>query len=858
MDEKQPPRKRRWLQGLLITLAGVLIALIGMFLTRNLWITRLVERYAEAAGMQVTVKGLALGRALTVEELVVTDPALPDRPLARIAGLRIAPTILSGYTLAIEEVTAKRADIDWHKVEAVAAVPQGGGDGRSGGDDRGGGGRRGKRGNMDDYLPYTLKVDELHLASTTTEGSFRAGPLKVEARLRPSKTASLRITGSPAIHAEGPGVPQPIDVTGPISIVAERSGDGVTADITASQPGVLEMDTHVKATFGGRNANIDAEFRKGVMAGPLWPALLTALAGVPVSFERIESAPGATINIALSGGLPEFKSASAALSVTQLRVGPEAAPWVDSSVEIGFVPPVDGALVALSLKAGPDVAVDAVMTGFLPPKFDVTLKNVSTAALAKAFPAVAPVRAALPALREISGKAMVLLPVFTLDATLTGRLEGVDAGLNANVKYGGGKLSATAKLGEGTQAEMKPFVFDSGVATYTMKADLAEAGGLLGLAGWGGTVEAQGEITPGDPALPGKIEMKLLNIVSDSFSLPYEVPMTVTARHTRDAKSGEFKLSDIAAALEGQAEVSAATLSAAWPKASAGGLKIALQPAFLASQGLLESGAGTISLSGDAVALSLDGLGAPLAFTIDATELVLPEKAAALRMVSGSGTLGWSGGMQATGNLAVGQFLCAGAVLENATGTLRAEGTAVIIDDIKGTLFGGAVAGTLRAEPFAEGLPMRLEARLEGGDLALFTAQVQPPGVNVTGSVAGDVLVGIRGEDFTELVIDLGAPAGVTINKALVQQMLMSQDMAGMTGSKTVGKVLEKIVGGDEQRPFDSAELKLGLADGRIAGTAFLKSKALNLNVDIKADPGAVWEAIQSRGQVSFGDVTTQ
>ena len=86
----------------------------------------------------------------------------------------------------------------------------------------------------------------------------------------------------------------------------------------------------------------------------------------------------------------------------------------------------------------------------------------------------------------------------------------------------------------------------------------------------------------------------------------------------------------------------------------------------------------------------------------------------------------------------------------------------------------------------------------------------------------------------------------------------MSQQMNGFTGAKTVEKVLQKIIGGDEQRPFDSASLKLGLAEGRIDGVATLKSKALNLDFDIKADPGAVWEAIQSRGEVHFGGLDTK
>lgn len=849
MSDKQPRPRRRWLQGVLVTFAGVLLAVVGIFLTRNFWLTLIIERYANETGMQVAVKGVALGRALTLEELTVTDPAHPQKPLAHVEGLRVGLALLGGYTLAVEEVTARRAEIDWH---------QSGRGGEGGIPLLSGASRGGSRPAIERYLPYSVRIDALHVSATTPEGSFSAGPLAIEARLKPSKTAALRVTGTPAIHAEGPNVPQPIDVTGPISVVAERTKDGIKADISASQPGVLEMETHVNGTFKGRSANLDMEFAKGTMAGPLWPTLATALAGVPVSFEKIETAPGASINLSWNGGLPEFKSASASLSTPHLRVGPEEAPWVDSPMEISFVPPVDGAMIALSLRAGKEVAVDAALTGILPPTITATLKNVTISSLAKAFPAAAAAREAVPALREIGGKAKVTVPVFTLEAALTGKLAGVDAGLVADAKYVMGKLSANAALGEGTKVAVKPFTYEGGVAAYTLSADLLEAGGLLGLEGWGGTIEAQGEVTPSDPALPGKFEAKLLNIVSDYLRLPYELPLTVSATHSRDLVGGMVRLKDLSIRMEDHAEVSARAFNVAWPAFTAAGEAI-LYPPFFAWQGLLDSGTGKASLKTITLLSDKNGLKASSEFFLQAEELVMPETMAVLHGVRGNGGLGWNpAGLLASGSLSVAQLICAGAMLEDATGTLRAEGNTVYIDQIKGTLFGGAVAGTLSVEPLAEGLPMRLDARLEGGDLAVFTTEVQPPGVNLTGSVAGDVLVGLRGEDFTELNIDLEAPGGITINKGLVQQMLMSNEMSGFTGSKTVGKVLDKIVGGEEQRPFDAAQLKLGLAEGRIAGTAYLKSKALNLDVDITADPGAVWEAIQSRGSVSLGDVSAQ
>jgi len=292
---------------------------------------------------------------------------------------------------------------------------------------------------------------------------------------------------------------------------------------------------------------------------------------------------------------------------------------------------------------------------------------------------------------------------------------------------------------------------------------------------------------------------------------------------------------------------------------SAKDLHLALPATFLASQGYLQSGTGTVTLKTDQLQVTDSGISTVMAYTLALDTMVLPEAVAAANKLSGTGNIGLaSGQLSAEGTLAAEKILFAGASLENATTNLRSEGAVLVLDQIRGQLFGGAVAGTMKIEPLLEHYPLTLEARLEGGTLERFSQEVQPPNVNLSGNVSGDLLVGLRGEEFTALDMNLQAGNGLTINRGLVAELLMSQQMSTATGSKTVGKVLDKVVGGDEQRPFDAADLKLGLAEGRITGDATLKSKALNLTVDIKADPAAFWEAIKSRGQVSFGGITTQ
>ncbi len=79
----------------------------------------------------------------------------------------------------------------------------------------------------------------------------------------------------------------------------------------------------------------------------------------------------------------------------------------------------------------------------------------------------------------------------------------------------------------------------------------------------------------------------------------------------------------------------------------------------------------------------------------------------------------------------------------------------------------------------------------------------------------------------------------------MVEQILLSQQVAGVTGGKTLGKVVQKVIGEGEQRPFDRATMDLGFEGGRITGQARLESEQLNLTIDIKADPEALLEALR-------------
>jgi len=119
----------------------------------------------------------------------------------------------------------------------------------------------------------------------------------------------------------------------------------------------------------------------------------------------------------------------------------------------------------------------------------------------------------------------------------------------------------------------------------------------------------------------------------------------------------------------------------------------------------------------------------------------------------------------------------------------------------------------------------------------------------LTGRVNGTFKVGFTAQQLSMLDVDLTAADEFSLNRDMVEQLLLSQYVDEMTGGKQMTRVLQSVIGKDSQRKFDGAHLVLGLEDGRISGYAKLESEALNLTVDIKADPEALLEAIKTRQQ---------
>lgn len=208
----------------------------------------------------------------------------------------------------------------------------------------------------------------------------------------------------------------------------------------------------------------------------------------------------------------------------------------------------------------------------------------------------------------------------------------------------------------------------------------------------------------------------------------------------------------------------------------------------------------------------------------------------------------------ASGPLVAGEIAALGVVFSNVKSTVRLEWPMVHLDDIEAEVFGGRVKGSARIDLMSPSFPIVVDAEIEDADLSRFTEEFQPPDTELTGLASGTIHAAIEGETITELGVQLTSGEGFTLNRQMVAQILMSQQVGEFTGSGTVSKIVERVIGKEDSRPFTGADLNLGIDGGRITGQAQLKSQALNLTIDIKADQQALLEAMRMRQEGQVGN----
>ncbi len=238
-----------------------------------------------------------------------------------------------------------------------------------------------------------------------------------------------------------------------------------------------------------------------------------------------------------------------------------------------------------------------------------------------------------------------------------------------------------------------------------------------------------------------------------------------------------------------------------------------------------------------------------------AAHFTLPGAIALVTGATFDGRAGYGPALSGEGMLTAESTVVAGAIIGGLSGPVRLEGDTVVAAGLTGTLFDGPLTVDASAGLLREKLPFTLDARGTGLDLALLVEQVKPPRVTLTGPADATLHLELDQEGLQEVKVTSQSTGALTVNRDIIQQVLLSQYVQGVTGGRQLDRVVRDVLGTADQRPFDSGALDLDLVDGRLEGQAVLTSGALNLTIDLHVDPEALVAAMQLTQQEQFRNI---
>ena len=418
---------------------------------------------------------------------------------------------------------------------------------------------------------------------------------------------------------------------------------------------------------------------------------------------------------------------------------------------------------------------------------------------------------------------------------------------------------------EDTGAEASAVEVDLGTgvgrAELGMRVNLMPLAPLFGLPELWGRVQASGPVEWDTEHVHGEWSAEATTLGYGDWSIPYGVPLKTagTAEAALDmsavsARNVSFSLGE---ATKGQ------LAEAVWTGGEPGGmvlrdLRLETDWVPAVAKGFLDAATGSGAVSVE----SFHWAGARMESTGNCTlaleEAVLPDAVALLGELAAEvrfevRTENETLVLEAGGQVKAASLETGGIVLRGLEGAVRGEGGRLRIENLTSDLLGGRLVAVVEAGVLEPGLPVRMAADLHEIDLAVFTEEFKPPQVVLTGQVSGNAEVRLHPAGLDDFKAHLKADKGITLNRGMVEQILLSQQVSGVAGGKTLSKVVQKVIGEGEQRPFDRASMDLGMEDGRITGQAVLESERLNLTIDIKADPEALLEALRIREQQAAG-----
>ncbi|MEK7794988.1 MAG: hypothetical protein AAB353_10685 [Candidatus Hydrogenedentota bacterium] len=381
-----------------------------------------------------------------------------------------------------------------------------------------------------------------------------------------------------------------------------------------------------------------------------------------------------------------------------------------------------------------------------------------------------------------------------------------------------------------------------------LAAQAAELGldDVYGLATLTATIDAQEEL------LRGEFQIVSNDLGNGDWALPYGKKVAGTGQWN-------FNLDSSLGVLEGMRVVVADGTTIAADRIDFRNEPLTLDGAFTVASDLqllqdmefVSDAEGTLSAD---VRFQYTGeaLRAQYTITSNGERIALPKGAATLEHFAAQLTGNYDEHLAGSGQVSAAIVSVAGARGVDVSGTARIENDVLLMPDLRGSALGGSLAGDIRVELLEDGLPATIVLDLSEFDLARLTEEVKPPKVKMTGTANGHATILYTAERLKDFDVTAKSIRGFTLNRDLVEEVLQQESFRELFSSGPARKTLEKFLGPFDQRPFNSAELTMGLQDDRIRGQAVLLSEktkdynGLNLTVNLAIDSEALADVLRS------------
>lgn len=400
-----------------------------------------------------------------------------------------------------------------------------------------------------------------------------------------------------------------------------------------------------------------------------------------------------------------------------------------------------------------------------------------------------------------------------------------------------------------TTISLEPLNAAARLAADLDVTSLAEAAELEG---WYGTATAAGDVRLTEGNLTGTLSVESTDLAFGDWVVPYGSTLSAsgTLAYATESQTGAFD--QVLVRLGDDARIEMPRIAFATEPMTASGafrLESTWQPGV--DMLWLKEAEGTITGAGE-FRYADEDLRADWNFNAQAVRILLNEDLATITGVTAQGSGVYANeALQGEGALTARAVLVAGATASSLSGPVRIEDEVIVLPETVGQLFDGELKIGATLAWLQDDQPVALDAQLTNFDLARLTAEVEPPKVRLTGiaDAAGSLTYSEAG--LQAFLLDGISTQGFSLNRSMVEDVLASGDFQESLGSRRViDRTMDKLLGEQPQRPFDSARIHLELAEQRIRGQAELLSEktpqynGLNLTVDMAIDPPALAEAL--------------